>query len=175
MHPASARPGPLLRWLALAAVFFVAGAGSAAKAITADELARHLGVTYWQATVARPPGTFSVSFLEIRKGKIVPNQDGDGTYVGDKGDATGRHLVIMASHEGGRLQLTTMLGADSTTGLNSGLSNDIPMAEIVALPHTLPPGDYILGGNWNPHKIPGPGDRSLGNVQRGLLLRITAL
>jgi len=142
-----------------------------AKALTADELARHLGVQYWDTTVGLPPGSFVINILKISGGKV--EQEGPG-FGGDSNDPSGSHLVIMMSSNQGKPKATIMIGTASSISALPLSENFLPLAGTLELPKKIKAGDYILGGMWKKKDGIITATDNIADIESGLLLRITA-
>lgn len=99
--------------LLVAFCLFTGGALEGA-AITASELAQHLGVSVWRISEAKLPKHFMVYFASVENGKLGPNSSGTGLQR--DGD-----LVICAHEENGKMMITAACGGSMTTPYINGL------------------------------------------------------
>ncbi|MCE0522070.1 MAG: hypothetical protein LV480_04090 [Methylacidiphilales bacterium] len=160
-------------WVGAAALFLALMPFHCAKALTADELARHLGVQVWETTVDLPRGTFSVALFSISEGKV--GQAIGAGFGGDANDPNECHLVIMANPDRGKPHVTIMLGGASASNYASHFSeNFLPLAGTLELPKKIKPGDYLLGGTWKMKNGVMVATDNAADVESGLLLRVMA-
>jgi hypothetical protein len=142
-----------------------------AKALTADELARHLGVQYWDTIVDLPPGSFSVCLIKISDGKL--EQGGSG-FGDNSNDTSGSHLVIMMSPNQGKPQTTIMIGTSSSISALPLSEDFLPLAGTLDLPKKIKAGDYILGGTWKSKNGVIVATDNIADMKSGILLRVLA-
>jgi hypothetical protein len=143
-----------------------------ARALTAEDLATHLGVRYWETQVALPPGSFSASLIEINNGHLSHQSAG---FAGDPRDINGNFLTIMISHPPGTLKKSIVLGAASNRRVESLFLKDVSLPQTLTLPQQIGPGDYLLGGAWKKHNGVSIPTGRIADLRYGFLLRIQRL
>jgi hypothetical protein len=142
-----------------------------AKALTADELARHLGVQSWETTVDLSPGSFTVYLIKISDGKL--EKEGAG-FAGDP-DGSSTHLVIMIGTNRGKSMSTILIGNAWSTDVLPLFSDDFQLLSgTFDLPKKIKAGDYILGGMWKKKDGVTIATHNVADVESGLLLRVLA-
>jgi hypothetical protein len=166
--------GRLTGWLAslLLVPVLLLQTQTAARALTAEDLATHLGVKYWETQVDLPPGTFRASLVEITNGHLSHQS---ASFAGDSRDINGSFLTIMISHPPGTLKKSIVLGAASNRRVESLFFKDVSMPQTLVLPGRIGPGDYLLGGAWKKHNGVSVATGRIADLKYGFLLRIERL
>jgi hypothetical protein len=138
-----------------------------ALAVTADDLAKYLGVSTLSTTVTLPSESFIVEIYKISNGAI-----GDRIFEGipawSKSPEKG--LQIMYSQENGKYRIGILYGSGNTLTVTS----DVPAFDSTLspnLPDTIKAGDYVLFGK---PKRDGsiPVAEKISSYSDGFLLRI---
>ncbi|WP_043583106.1 hypothetical protein [Geminisphaera colitermitum] len=111
----------------------------AASAITADDIARHLGITIWKFDQNTLPPKFSASIVEIKDGKVI------GDYVSPAIFSFSGDLVISASDSKEGLRVS--MGVPETTVRNLENKN-IGFGACLTRPKFLLDQPILLAGNF---------------------------
>ncbi len=141
---------------------------SPAFAVTADELARYLGIRTVTARVWMPPNSYVVEIYEIKDGEI-----GRCLIKGERDwftDPDGK-ITIMFGHEKDKQRIVLGAGESMTV---SALTSFAPPGACIypPLPEQLKEGDYMIMGNSTAKNIVVTDPK---NYQNGLLLRVSAV
>jgi len=152
--------------LLITLTFFAVSTRTLASEVTAQDVARHLGIYFWKFDAASLPAKYSIALLEIEDGKITDRSIGGFSFP-DTGD-----LVVGISIRDGLLIPTISVGS-STGGISekkrrkigSGVKHSIDQV-VVGVPVVIC-ADYKSDGN----KIVATG--KVEDVVSGLALLVT--
>ena len=140
-------------------------AASSASAVSADDLARYLGITSASTRVTLPPESFVAELYSIEDGKVGKRLL-EGMPAWSKEPQKG--LVIIWGSENGKYRFVFAYGGGVTMGVhteiptfNGTLSESFPM--------TIETGDFVLFGEPN-GKVRDATE--ISSFSRGFLLRI---
>jgi hypothetical protein len=106
--------------------------------ISAEELARHLGVVSWRVPKAQLPPSVKVEIAVVEKGKVAE-------IVLSSSFRSRSDLVVCASVKEGRPFISCSAGG-SVSSRHMFHSWNQFLGRILPLPEDIPPGVYILSG-----------------------------
>ncbi len=162
-----------MKHLPLAILLAVLSVGTcSADPLTAAELATHLGICHWKATVDLPHGSFSASLVEISDGKVT------NTLIsglsGTSPDREVQKVVVMATTEASGTLLSLVVGNGSTNNKSHKEKPIILLGSCRSLNDKIKAGDYVLGGEYITRNGIRNSTGKVEDVKRGLLLRIVS-
>ena len=141
------------------------------QAVTAQELAHHLGIASWTSSFRLPGYDLGIQILRVKNGKVADSILGDGAFPTDR-EVT--RVAIEASHTSGGTKLSLQTGGGPW--LSELFKASIPLDTIVPLPSNLSAGDYVLGGDIPSERLKQDLSKiplTIKDIKDGILLRIT--
>jgi hypothetical protein len=154
----------------IAILFAVAAfATSHALAITADDLARYLGVSSWSTAVALPPGSFVTEIYSIKEGrpdKLLLEGNSKWNQRPEKG------IVVMLGVEDGVYRVVIAYGGGVTMGSKTGIPK-FGSSISPGLPSRLQAGDYVLVGQPQSFQSKQSSE-AVSDYSSGIFLRVKA-
>ena len=156
---------------------------SPSMAVTADELATHLGISSWNTVVDLPLQSYTVELYEFQNGKIGKRLWGDQSWSSESPEGGGRiHLSFLVSVETGKLKGTAIsaLKPDGATVSISFFSETLTSVPSVrhGLPAKFKEGDYFMGADelqgskMIPFGDKRPAEEFVKDFKSGLVLRV---
>ncbi|MEI6073022.1 MAG: hypothetical protein WCS31_14610 [Verrucomicrobiae bacterium] len=140
-------------------------------AVTAQELAHHLGIATWTSSFRLPGFDLGIQILHIKNGKVADAILGDGAFPTDR-EFT--RVAIEASHTSGGTRFSLQTGGGPSLSVLCKAS--IPLDTIVPLPSNLAAGDYVLGGDIPDERLKQDLNQlplTIKEIKEGVLLRVT--
>jgi len=134
------------------------------RAVTAEELAFHLGIQSWASRIRLAGNHATLTLHRVRQGRVA-GQVGHANLFPTNREAA--RFSILASRSGARMQITIM--SESGPSHRFLLSPPVASEKAFALPSPVQPGDYLLAGVL---ADPTAGS-AIENIKEGLLLRIS--
>lgn len=136
-----------------------------AKAVTADELARYLGVNTWSTKVALPPGSFTAEIYTIKNG--APDKRLlEGMSAWNKKPEKG--LTVLLGSVDNKYKAVIAYGGGVTVGVVSDIRT-FDSTSGPCLPEQISEGDYLLFGSLRDKNLPA---ENIASYKEGFLLRI---
>lgn len=148
-----------------------AAARSDEQAVTAQELAHHLGIATWTSSFRLPGFDLGIQILHVKNGKVADSILGDGAFPTIR-EST--RVAIEASHTSGGTRFSLQTGGGPW--LSELCKATIPLDTIVPLPSKLAAGDYVMGGDIPCERLKQDLNKfplTIKEIKEGVLLRVT--